>query len=322
MRNIALPPVMHQYDDNGDFFKRELGGLPCPDIVKTAADMSVVPRDAADYAVVANTAKGKAYLYPIVDAGNTLVSAIYFEKTAGTLPPELQQEGARKICQALIEIGMEPTTALLDMLAINKTASLTPEWDSLFEKQKASDQELIDEVMGLAPTGRRSAVQMLKQAGVQVPEQLECYVATSFGSDLEYAVSLRYHLLDDAHKGDLHDLVKVAHLYPPEEIVETLQEFDLQYHLTRFYDTSLLDPYASVYGTSIQKLASKKLASIVIDNRAFDAAQITAYAQNHLEELDSVFGEGVALQIAESPVEVLSSLPLPHRQALAHMIRS
>lgn len=318
--NFMPPPVLDHQDDDGAFFVRTLGDSPCPDIVKTAADTSLAQPYAEDYALAVNTPSGPLFKYPIVDAGNAVVSAIYFEKTASALPDGLRQEAATRICEALQSVGLEPTAALVQLASAEKTASAPDQYEERYQEMRARQSNVVDEFLSRAPSQRRELALMMKTAGKQLPDDVACYGEDAHGSDLPFACGLRVQLTSDAHRGNFDDLLKVAYAHSPAEIIEVLAEFDLANGLTRFYDTKLPDPYRSVYGTTLEKAAMRKVASISINGRSYASDVVGRFASKHSIDIDATFGEGVSHQLADDPIAVLTSLPDPHRRAIATMI--
>ena len=318
--NFTPPPVLDHQDDDGAFFVRILGNGPCPDIVKTAADTSLAQPYEQDYALAVNTPSGPLFKYPIVDAGNAVVSAIYFEKTASALPEGLRQEAATRLCEALVSVGLQPTEALTQLASAEKTASAPDLYEARYQEMRARPTNVVDEFLSRAPAQRRELALMMKTAGQQLPDDVACYGAEAFGSDLQFACNLRVQLTSADHRANFDDLLKVAYAHSPAEIVEVLADFDLATGLTRFYDTKLPDPYRSVYGTTLEKAAMRKVASISIGGRDYSSNVVAEFARIHAADINGTFGPGVGEQLASSPVEVLSSLPDPHRRAIATMI--
>jgi hypothetical protein len=313
------PPLLDQYDDGGELFLNELGTLPCPEMVKTAADMTNAVRHESDYALVADTAHGRIYKFPTVDSGNTLLSAMYFEKTAAALPEGMRIKTAQLLAEALTDIGMSPPSYLVK--AMEKTAAAEDDNGlyALFERGTHSEEDLIYEFRGMAPPARREAGLMLKQAGVVLPEDLACYGASRLGSDVESCIRLRGQMVSE-FRPFVEDMAKAAHVATPEEIAEALYDIDLQFGLTRFYDSKLPDPFQSVYGRTLEKAAMRKEATVTIGGRTYGAEAISLAVSLRGEEIDATFGNGVATQLTMSPVEVLGSLPEPHKLAIARII--
>ena len=111
--------VLDHYDDEGLLLKKAFAERGVPVVIKTAVDMSD-PHDRYkdDYALVVEGPRGNEYKYPVVDAGNTLASALYFAEKGSSLPAELQKTAAANIKKALETFGFTAPEEL------TKTASM------------------------------------------------------------------------------------------------------------------------------------------------------------------------------------------------------
>ena len=321
--------VLDHYDDGGALARAQMGGEP-PELTKTAADLSSVPRRDADYAVSFLSPRGVEHRFPIVDAGNALLSGVYYETTGALLPPELRKEAAVKLSDALQRFGFQPPPYLEKAASADFDASgWTTDDDSVLLKLfgvdgAADDQmELIrDEFEGLSPRGKRRFAMTVKQASVQLPADLAAYAGSTYGDDFPAAINMRKERTPD----DMHpalDMVKLAaRATAPDEMVEFLHEFDVSNNLTQFYGRALPDPYQSVYGTTKDKTATVKKASVTIGNREYSEHQVAFLAGVRRAKVEDVFGAELAAQLADRPIEVLDSLPGPHKLALARMMEA
>lgn len=317
----VVPPILDQYDDQGALFLRELGPLPVPEFIKTAADTSLAQPYATDFALVANTPQGRVYKFPLHDKGNTFVSAVYFEKTASALPQQVRAVAAHAIAAALIDYKLDVPDYLVDAQLLDKEAaprlSLEAEYEQRFPEH--AEEELIREFRGLHPLARHEAAVLLKQGGVVLPAELEHYTglavnATSF----ERAVTARARLVLPEEAVHLKELNKVASATDTHLLAETLYEIDKELGLTQYYDTTLPDPYTSVLGVAqLRKVASTQA---VINGRTYDADDLKARIAGAAAQITDVFGSETADALLLDPVGVLGSLPVPHQQALTGIL--
>lgn len=319
------PPILDHYDDHGAAFLRELGSLPVPEFVKTAADMATAQKHEVDFALVADTANGRTFKFPVVDKGNTFLSAMYFQKTAHALPDDVRKKTAAALATALEDFGFTVPSYITDVLSTEKVASapmLAIEIEYANKKNVNKAQELVDEFAQIHPMARPEAARMLKEAGVALPDAIACYARDEVGSDFEAAILARSRfMLPDAGEA-IKDLVKVAHQVSVDELASELYEIDQEFGLTKYYDTKIADPYRSVLGTELRSTLEKvaRATSITIDNIVFTEDAIRDRAAKHGDKIDDLFGDTVSTQLVVDPIQVLGSLPVPHQQALARIL--
>lgn len=319
MRIDTLPPIIDHYDDRGAHFLRELSGLPVPEFVKTAADVSTASEiSAADYALNIQTSRGSAHKFPTFDKGNTFISALYFEKTAQSLPQEARKEAAINLAAAIHDFDLVVPSYIQNEIdaPIVKTATVHA-IESTFAQRTLSEAEFVEEFAGVHPMHRPEAARLIKQAGVELPAAIACYAREELGTDFEAALIARAMYMPSDSAPFIRDLIKVAHTVPPEELAEALYEIDQEFGLTRLYDTRIQDPYRAVLGTEL--LIKNASAAVDIDGRVFTADEISSLAVQNTDAIDDVFGGGLSSQLVAAPVEVLSSLPMPHKQAIARI---
>lgn len=315
-----VPPLLDQYDDGGKLFIEALGGMEPPELLKTAADLSQVQPELDDYALVVPTAQGMLYRFPVTDAGNTLVSAMYFEKTGGALPVEVAAEVASNLSAALVSYGFTPP-AYLATAAMAKVASVGD--DDLMPTRHMTEEDIYAEFLASDPIARRyMAVAMVKEASM-LPEGLaEVYAGSVLGTDFDMAIDARMPYVPDAERPVLEDLKKTATITPPDELMVYLYEYDISRNLTRLYDRHIPDAAAAVFGNTLAKYASAhdKVASVVLDGRELSSEALHTFASSRKDAIADTFGEDLAAQLVDRPVEVFSSLPAPHQRALVRMM--
>lgn len=311
---LTLPPILDQYDDQMGLFLRELGGREVPQLVKTAANMSAGFKHAADFALVAETPQGYVYKFPVLDGGNTLMSAVYFEKTASALPPRTRAEVAGVLAVALQDFGFEVPDYINEAMECEKTAAAHEE--VLPSNTTYGEQELVDEFSSIHPMQRPAAARMLKEAGVALPAAISCYAREELGTDVLLAIRARERFVDQDVAVHMRDLVKVASVTPVDEMAAELYKIDVEFGLTRYYDTRIPDPYRSLLGTEMEKRAE---ASITVGDRTLRADEIRSLAEKHATQIDEAFGDTVSMQLIVTPIDVLGSLPTPHQQAIVRI---
>ena len=315
----SLPPVLDHYDDGGRLFLAELAGNPVPELIKHAADMASVSFREIDFALGVKTEMGVVGKFPIADAGNALASAVYYEKTASSLPDEMRVAAATALVGALEEFGIPVPQYLRDDMGLDlaKQASLVDVFAGMVGAKQASLEDMF--ATG-SPLERREAALALANEGVALPVKLAHYAGTHLGSDFAYGIDCRLRHLPEEYHAPLRELQKVAHLNSTTELTEMLDDLDHDTGLILRYGIDVPDPFETVYGQRVKQASVTKRAYIEVAGRTIPSEQIEAFLQSRPESVVEAFGEDVANQLAENPVEVLTSLPEPHRMAIARMI--
>ena len=321
--------VYDQYDDEGRFLRRELSDKGVPAIIKVAANLSEATiKHAEDYALVAETEHGTEYRYPVCDAGNTVASAIYFAEYGDSLPGDLRKEAAKKLNEALVSFGFTPPEELTKTAAIEVGYSGEGEDMSLetlfgFTGSDEDNMELVEDAFsGLSPRGKRRLALQVKEAGAEFSEKLANYAADDIGSDFNLALDTRRLVLMEADAIiELEELQKKASAgFVGEPLAEALTEFDEKYKITHHYNNVILDPYASVFGSTIEKAANVE-RPVEIGGNEYTSDRIASWVTGGgASQLEDAFGEDFKEQFQADPATVLSSLPTTHKQAIARMI--
>tara|TARA_B100000131_G_scaffold166520_2_gene161002 strand:- start:2289 stop:3281 length:993 start_codon:yes stop_codon:yes gene_type:complete len=324
-----LSGVYDQYDDGGLFLRKEIGSRGIPAIIKTASDLSSPARRFDDdYALVVGTGLGREYRYPVSDAGNTLVSAMYFSEYGDQLPEEMRKSAAIKIKGALESFGFDVPEQLTKTAAFELGYSGEGEnmsLEKLFGVGGEDDpMEIVEDAFDkLSPRGKRRLAMQVKEASATTPDRLEKYSGTSVGSDFSLAVDTRKLVLsgEDKH-AELEGLRKKAFAegVNPEELAEELTLFDTVNEITHLYDRVIPDPYAAVFGNEIEKSASV-LGPVEIGGREYTQEAINSWSSSGgIDKIRESFGDDFASQFGTEPAVVLESLPSTHKQAIARMI--
>lgn len=308
---ISLPPLLDQYDDGGALLLQALEGTPPPVMLKVAADMSSLTPRPEQYALVARTHNGTAFKYPIVDRGNTIVSAVYFEKTAALLPVELRNEAAGKLRQALSLYGIEAPDYLQDQVV--KTASVYE------PAEKIRPEDVDDVILSNFPNDRRRVAFQIKEAGIPLTYLATTYTGPGSGNMLHLAIRQREGLITDGKLlGVLSDIEKTASVYAPEDLAELLYEVDMQAGIPRYYG-KILDPFQAIYYPLGEKTAS---ATITVGNRDIPVAALSEKIAEGKALISASFGDSFANELAASPADVFASLPDPHKNAIVELINA
>lgn len=308
---ISLPPLLDQYDDGGALLLRALEGNPPPVMLKLAADMSALTPRPEQYALVASTHNGQAFKYPIVDRGNTIVSAIYFEKTAEQLPVSYRNAVAEKLRGALTAYGIE----VPEYLQEHQVKTAAP-----YEPRESIHPDEVDStLLSNYPNERRRVAQMIKEAGIPLTHLANTYLGEGTGALFSAAIRQRRDLITDNKLLEvLSDIEKTASAYPAEEVAEVLYEVDIQAGICGYYG-KILDPFQAAFYPVNEKRAS---ATVLVGDRDIPTATLVERITDGKALISASFGDSFADELAASPVEVFSSLPDPHKAAIVELIHA
>jgi len=324
-----LPAVLDHYDDGGLLLRKEFSERGVPNIIKVAADMSNAhSRQESDYALVVDTPRGKAHKLPIIDAGNALASAMYFSEHGNTLPHDLQKEAAQKLSDALVSFGFTPPEDLTKTAAMELGYSGEAEdqsLESLFGVSKDNQWEVVKDAFdSCSPRGKRRLMLQVKEAGVfngLFSDEMEDYGRAELGSDFRVGIDTRrLAVMEGDGIAELEAILVKSASADPEQLAVDLADFDIRHSITHMYNGVILDPYQTVYGTTVEKTASS-VQPLEIGGREYAPSDIVSWAEDGgSDRLVDSFGETFAQEFTSDPVAVLDSLPVTHKQAIARMI--
>jgi|APSaa5957512576_1039674.scaffolds.fasta_scaffold00116_10 hypothetical protein len=323
--------IVDQYDDGGQLLRDRLGGKT-PAVFETAVNLSdVTVKHPSDYAVFVKTASGLAAKFPLMDAGNTAASLLYFVSCGMHLPEELRKEASAKLETALDAFGlpayneMEKIASPIDILT--SAAADDHALAALFELETdPSIEHLRDEFAGCSPRGKQRLAFMVKEAGVDldtVPE-LKDYAGTEVGQNLSMAIDARKLATGwSPEPSKVLDTLKektASGEFTAEEAVASLELFDSTLQLTQYYGRSIPDPVYSIYGAPYEGHTKTASVNVSIGGRDYSGDDIVSFAQGAGSRLEGEFGAEFAQQFAADPVSVLGSLPDPHKAVIAGMM--
>lgn len=322
--------VIDHYDDEGLLLKKAFAEKGVPAVIKTAVDMSEA-RDtySEDYALVIKGDRGNEYKYPVVDAGNTLASALYFSEKGSSLPQDLQKTAAANIKKALESFGFSAPEEL------SKTASMELGYseaadnnslEALFGLSGDSSVEIIEDAFSAqTPRGKRRLMFQVKEAGADLfkhlSEDLKDYASDSLGSDFPVSIDLRKTLVTDREGiRQLNDIVELSKTAAVEDLADALEKFDVEHKITHHYNSVIPDAYASVFGDSVEKTANVS-QTLEVSGKDYTPESINDwFSGGGQQKISDSFGESFADEFKSDPSGVLASLPVTHKEAIARMI--
>lgn len=318
--------VLDRFDDNDLYLEAAFAERGLPDIIKIAAHTNdMLEKHAADFALVIDSEIGyKEFKYPIMDAGNAIASAVYFNEFGSSLEPELQKEAANNIGHALASFGFDvpaelTKTAALELGFTGEADDMTLE--SIFGVTgEKSDVELLkDHFDDSSPRGKQRIAFRVKEAGANHVD-LD-YARDSVGTDLEFAIEYRKQLVaaDSAEETYLDGLLEKSASADVESLIKELSTFDVDNHLTYLYSNGLPDPVKSVLGTELAKEASA-VRRINVGDESMLVSDFETKLSGAYDDIGSKFGNELVTQLKSSPELVFNSLPSPHKSAIANIL--
>lgn len=291
------------YVDNGALLKQKFPRLEdVPETLQAAVDLRDVREKLADtdFALCMDDVR----LYPIVDAGNTALSTIYFLETGQDIPAPMRKEAACCLvaaCAAFDIAAPEPLVKIASGEIPEPIAA--PSKDSL-PRRLAYFEE--GGVFDLAPPKRREvAVALCKEAtaqGVPVPDRVSRYGGNTLTPDFSLHVQARLDVLqEDSPYREVYTMLKeAAGALPPAEVAEVLYRSDVMAGLTRLYDGKLSDAFAAALCTP-----TSIPASIRVGEEMYTAADI----QKRAAALGDLLTPEILDAFGRDAVAAFTSLP-------------
>lgn len=156
--------------------------------------------------------------------------------------------------------------------------------------------------------------------GVPLTPEVRRYGATTYGPDgqVKMGFQTRRQMFRDGEDGSsLLDklLEKKAHV-PPEDFAEALAEMDIALGLSKYWDKSVLDPWATTFGP--EKVAEWAWTH---GNEKLKAEQLQALvkAGPGRAALERSFGSDMVEAMSKNPTQIFDSLPLDQKIVIARM---
>jgi hypothetical protein len=158
----------------------------------------------------------------------------------------------------------------------------------------------------------------MSELGMEIPEGIARYGATTYAADVEsYVEARRSYVLEDAHPTLDMLLEKRAHV-SPGVFAEALAEFDQLNDLNWHWDSKIADPWYSTFGPSLEKVAELNWRWDGVGTRISEG-DLKELVVNDYDRLVSNFGADFAKEFAKSPKSVFLSLPEPNKIILARL---
>ena len=291
------------------------------------------------FAAIFMTKTGRAVRkYPVHTPDSTIISNLYFQKTASSFPEQIRGAIASFIKKACDKHGID-TPGEVEKVAngaesniIDLRASIAGAEKRAYKNYAIGGHYPIDTVEQVkcaceyfdenhilfTPEDRNkfagSVSDRSQVLGVDVDQSSEIfkYAGASYGNIINLAKHERENLLQDdemAKRALSHLFEKKASL-KPHEFAKELDRFDRTNRLDVYWDKSLgiRDPYKSTY-------ESVKIASVIkVGSMSISEDSLHAVAQSGM--LKEAFDDEFCAQFNDAPVEIFNSLPDPEKKVI------
>jgi len=347
--------VLDVYDDKGALLRQfftDPGQLP--DIVKTA---SPVRDDAPDstFALVGREGDGPLLRkFPTHDAGNTVLSLLYFGETHEKLGQDLRIVAAAELELACGHYGL-PVPALVAHIADHlvgdyvapvqegeKVASedeyaLQTDDGPRYPLRSAKDVSTADSYFQrhhkrFRPQDRHAFATKVASVAARFGLPLSDILQESAGDDwnddaCEYIearrqVMLREEARPEAFKA-LDKLASAVGIGDKVDFVEALDSFDRHTRLNRYYDRFFPDAYGSTFGKVAEGAEIAKptwrIGEVSVSQ---DELKLLSTHSRGIGQFREHFGEAAAAQFVKDPLAVFESMPAPSKKIIARLAGS
>jgi len=159
--------------------------------------------------------------------------------------------------------------------------------------------------------------------GCPVDEEIGKYGSATFAPDAELAIALegRRSLLSEQHSDLLSKLAQARIEVSPEVFAETLGEFDKLAGIDHLYDSDIMDPYYTTYGT---KVASKDDpdGSFMVGNDYVTHTDLRNLGNRAVVELGKIFDADFVKEFRKDPIGIFNSLPVDQKKVISRLAQT
>jgi hypothetical protein len=235
---------------------------------------------------------------PISDPANVFMSAVYYY---GANPPNEAVESRIIKAAKFFDILEDVESIKSDLSSNKKSANFDGTWEifvktsngtvSKFSGTKNSIEKFANEFIEKIESkcdfnGKVSAAEKiastLEKYNILVPERIAQLSARNISNTEKLAEQIKARAIrisDDSKKAELCKLADALqessdkNIDGMKKIAEVLEKVDSQNNLKKYYNKFFLDPFASVFNTSVDE--AKKMAKIIeIGNSSYDSYDI------------------------------------------------
>lgn len=158
--------------------------------------------------------------------------------------------------------------------------------------------------------------------GVPVSDVVSQYGSTNFASEsnIKLGFESRKQLFRDKGEDDsiglLDKLLEKKASSSPEEFVEALSELDIALGISKYWDKSVVDPWATVFGPEKNAEWSWKHGKEQVT-----AAQLKGILKEgpNKDALTAAFGQEVVDTMSKNPTQIFDSMPLEQKIVIARL---
>ena len=158
----------------------------------------------------------------------------------------------------------------------------------------------------------------MEELGIQVPEDIERYGSTTYAGDVDEMLKARRGLVSEEMQPALDTLLEKRAMINPDTFAEAVAEFDKLANLSYYWDANVPDPWFSVFGPSMEKMAAKDWT--YNEQGVFVSLEdLERLALNGKTLVKKQFGHDFVEQFAKKPQAVFDNMPKQHKLILARM---
>lgn len=158
----------------------------------------------------------------------------------------------------------------------------------------------------------------MEELGIKVPEDIERYGSQTYAGDVDQMLQARRGLVSEDMQPALDTLLEKRAMINPDTFAEAVAEFDKLANLSYYWDSNVPDPWFSVFGPSLEKMAAKEWT--YNEQGVFVSLEdLERLALNGKFLVKKQFGQNFVEEFAKKPQTVFNSLPKQHKLILARM---
>jgi hypothetical protein len=158
----------------------------------------------------------------------------------------------------------------------------------------------------------------MSELGMTVPEDVQRYGSTDYAADVDSYLEHRRGLVDEHFHNALDVLLEKRASVRPDTFVEAVAEFDKMASLNWFWGAQVADPWYTVFGPSLEKVAALEWCwdEQGVRIRENDLENL---AHNGYHLLKKSFRQDLVDAFCKSPKSTFESLPRPEKLLIGRM---
>jgi len=345
--------VLDVYDEVGreDLIKTARSKLDS-EVVSPEERSSLKDHDFA-LSIITKTA-GKLNKYPLKTPGDTLMSAMFFEKNGHKLPEEAKNKAAWHIklaCQRhglsvpdsaesateaadnvyFEQHGIKPVAPLQKVATMNEMAEAQKiasnytfaQYAFPTTKHVEMGSQYFEKFASKMPLEVRhgyaeSLQKRAKELGMDpIKGEVRKYASDYYNAMVDAHLRSRASLMegqDPKFEATLKKMASMRSNSSPSEFAKALHSFDKAAGLTQYYDGYLTDPYKATFASEPN---NPNQIHKTASGAEISSAQMKELAEKNLGKVAEYFGKSVADEFKKNPVTIFESLPNDAKEILA-----